>query len=126
MSIGQKIKQRRTELGWSQRELSDRMGYNNHSTITRIESGKVDVPQSRIVKFSEVLGVSIGYLMGWDKEIQIEIKEDPINLAELHFEMIADKDLTEIYEDLKFLDAGQRKIVKDLVHSLAEAKKAEV
>lgn len=125
MSIGQKIKQRRTELGWSQRELSDRMGYNNHSTITRIESGKVDVPQSRIVKFSEVLGVSIGYLMGWDKQIQIEIKEDPVNLAELHFEMIADKDLTEIYEDLKFLDAGQRKIVKDLVHSLAETKKAD-
>lgn len=125
MSIGQKIKQRRTELGWSQRELSDRMGYNNHSTITRIESGKVDVPQSRIVKFSEVLGVSIAYLMGWDKQIQIEIKEDPINLAELHFEMVADKDLTEIYEDLKFLDAGQRKIVKDLVHSLAEAKKAD-
>jgi len=126
MSIGQKIKQRRTELGWSQRELSDRMGYNNHSTITRIESGKVDVPQSRIVKFSEVLGVSIAYLMGWDKQVQIEIKEDPINLADLHFEMVADKDLTEIYEDLKFLDASQRKIVKDLVHSLAEAKKAEV
>ena len=126
MSIGQKIKQRRTELGWSQRELSDHMGYNNHSTITRIESGKVDVPQSRIVKFSEVLGVSIAYLMGWDKQIQIEIKEDPVNLAELHFEMIADKDLTEIYEDLKFLDAGQWKIVKDLVHSLAETKKAEV
>lgn len=125
MSIGQKIKQRRQELGWSQRELSDRMGYNNHSTITRIESGKVDVPQSRIVKFSEVLGVSIAYLMGWDQQIQIEIKEDPVNLAELHFEMLADKDLTEIYEDLKFLDAGQRKIVKDLVHSLAEAKKAE-
>lgn len=126
MSIGQRIKQRRTELGWSQRELSDRMGYNNHSTITRIESGKVDVPQSRIVRFSEVLGVSIAYLMGWDQQIHIEIKEDPINLAELHFEMIADKDLTEIYEDLKFLDANQRKIVKDLVHSLAETKKAEV
>ena len=125
MSIGQKIKQRRTELGWSQRELSDRMGYNNHSTITRIESGKVDVPQSRIVKFSEVLGVSIAYLMGWDKQIQIEIKEDPVNLAELHFEMVADKDLVEIYENLKFLDAGQRKIVKDLVHSLAETKKVD-
>lgn len=125
MSIGQKIKQRRTELGWSQRDLAEKMGYNNNSTVARIENGKVDIPQSRIVKFSEVLGVSIGYLMGWDKQIQIEIKEDPVNLAELHFEMIADKDLTEIYENLKFLDAGQRKIVKDLVHSLAETKKAD-
>lgn len=125
MSIGEKIKKRRTELEWSQRELSDRMGYSNHSTIARIESGKVDIPQSRIVQFSEVLGVSVAYLMGWDKQIQIEIKEDPINLADLHFEMVADKDLTEIYQDLKFLDATQRKIVKDLVHSLAETKKAE-
>ena len=126
MTIGEKIKKRRTELEWSQRELSDRMGYSNHSTIARIESGKVDIPQSRIVKFAEVLGVSVAYLMGWDRQIQIEIKEDPIDLADLHFEMVADKDLTEIYQDLKFLDAAQRKIVKDLVHSLAETKKAEV
>ena len=67
MSIGEKIKTRRTELKWSQRELSDKIGYSNHSTIARIESGTVDIPQSKIVKFSEVLGVSIGYLMGWEE-----------------------------------------------------------
>ena len=121
MSIGQKIKQRRTELGWSQRELSDRMGYNNHSTITRIESGKVDVPQSRIVKFSEVLGVSIAYLMGWEEEIE----KDPIGTAERHFEILMDEDISDIFEEFKTLDSTQKKIVKDLVHSLAEAKKAE-
>ena len=44
------------------------MGYSNHSTIARIESGSVDIPQSKIVKFSEVLGVSISYLMGWEEE----------------------------------------------------------
>jgi transcriptional regulator with XRE-family HTH domain len=69
MSIGKKIKQRREELGWSQRELCARMGYSNHSIITKIEAGTVDIPQSKIVKFSGVLGVSIAYLMGWeDKE----------------------------------------------------------
>ena len=62
MAIGERIKERRKELKWSQRELSDKMGYSNHSTITRIEAGKVDIPQSRIVQFSEVLGVSIAYL----------------------------------------------------------------
>ena len=67
MSIGEKIKARRTELKWSQRELSDKMGYSNHSTIARIESGTVDIPQSKIVRFSEVLGVSVGYLMGWEE-----------------------------------------------------------
>ena len=68
MSIGQKIKQRRTELGWSQRDLAERMGYNNNSTIARIENGKVDIPQSRIVKFAEILNTSIAYLMGWEDE----------------------------------------------------------
>ena len=58
MTIGERIKARRNELKLSQRELSDKMGYSNHSTIGKIENGKVDIPQSRIVQFAEVLGVS--------------------------------------------------------------------
>lgn len=65
MNIGEKIRTRRTDLGWSQRELAAKMGYN-HSTVGRIETGKVDIPQSRILQFSEVLGVTVGYLMGED------------------------------------------------------------
>lgn len=67
MKIGEKIKQRRKELKWSQRDLAERMGYN-HSTVTRIETGKIDIPQSRILQFAEVLGVSVAYLMGWDDD----------------------------------------------------------
>ena len=70
MNIGKKVKQRRTELGWSQRELSKRMGYGHHSTITRIESGDVDVPQSRIVQLAEVLNVPVSYLMDWEVEVE--------------------------------------------------------
>ena len=68
MTIGQKIKAKRTERGWSQRDLAARMNYSDHSTIGKIETGKVDIPQSRIVQFADVLGVSIAYLMGWDEE----------------------------------------------------------
>lgn len=113
MTIGDKIKSRRNELKWTQRELAAKMGYSNHSTIVRIEAGKVDIPQSKIVKFAEVLGLSVADLMGW--------VEKPQEAAELHFEMIMDEDLTEIFADFKKLDATKRKIVKDLVHNLAEA-----
>jgi transcriptional regulator with XRE-family HTH domain len=68
MTIGERIKQRRLELNWSQRELATRMKYSHHSTLARIETGKVDVSQTRIVQFSKVLGVSIAYLMGWEDE----------------------------------------------------------
>lgn len=121
MNIGKKIKERRQELQWSQRELSDRMGYNNHSTITRIESGKVDVPQSRIIKFSEVLGVSVAYLMGWEEEIE----KDPVGTVERHFEILMDEDISDIFEEFKTLDPAQKKLIKDLVHSLAETKKVD-
>lgn len=76
MKIGGKIKLRRIDLGWSLQELADRMGYANKSTIARVESGKIDPPQSKVVKFAEVLGVSIAYLMGWDEEQ--EQKENPL------------------------------------------------
>ena len=74
MTIGERIKEKRMEKGWSQRDLAAKMQYSNHSTIGKIESGKVDIPQSRIVQFAEVLNVSIAYLMGWDEEQ----KENPI------------------------------------------------
>lgn len=119
MTIGERIKQRRTELNWSQRDLAAKMGYNNNSTITRIEGGTVDIPQSRIVQFSEVLGVSVAYLMGWEEEIQ----EDPIGTAERHFEILMDKDISDLFEEFKVLDSKQRQLVKDLVHSLAATKK---
>ena len=117
MAIGEKIKARRNELKWSQRELSDRVGYSNHSTITRIEAGKVDVPQSKIVKFAEVLGVSVAYLMGWEEKIE----KNPVGMAERHFEMLMDEDLAEIFEEFKSLDATKKKLVKDLIHSLASS-----
>ena len=66
MKIGERIRQRRKELGWTLREFADRMGYANHSTVARIERGEIDIAQSKISKFSEVLGVSVSYLMDWE------------------------------------------------------------
>lgn len=74
MDIGEKIKKRRLELGWSQQTLADKMGYTSKSTITRIEKGINDVSQRNIAKFSEVLGVSIAYLMDWDERSSLTKK----------------------------------------------------
>lgn len=75
MKIGEKIKLRRKELGWSQRDLAERMGYN-HSTITRIETGKIDIPQSRILQFAEVLRTDVAYLMDWEEEPKEKLTEN--------------------------------------------------
>lgn len=121
MTSGDRIKQRRLELGWSLRELAKRMGYANQSTISRIEKGEIDIPQSKVVKFAEVMGTTVAYLMGWDEEIQ----KDPVGVAERHFEILMDEDFVGMFDEFHSLDASKRKIVMDLVHSLAETKKTE-
>lgn len=74
MEIGEKIKARRVELGWSQQKLADLMGYTSKSTITKIEKGVSDVGQKHIAQFAKVLGVSIAYLMDWEDDVQSEEK----------------------------------------------------
>ena len=109
MKIGERIKQRRSELEWSQRELAAKMGYN-HSTITRIETGKIDIPQSRVVQFSEVLGVSIAYLMGWE-----ETEKTNDILSDIILTLREDNELLEIVDSITKLDADKRNVLKSFL-----------
>lgn len=75
MDIGQRIKLRREELGIGQRELAEKLGYKNNSTLSGIESGKVDLTQSRITAIAKALDVTPGWLMGWEEEKPAETSE---------------------------------------------------
>ena len=110
MTIGDRIRQRRNELQWSQRDLAAKMGYNNNSTITRIESGKVDIPQSRIVQFADVLGVSIAYLMGWS-----EMQKNNDTITDAIVRMRSDDEFLTVVGGLLTLDADQMSAVKQLL-----------
>ena len=67
-TVGNRILQRRRELDLTQEELARRMGYKSKSTINKIEMGINDIPQSKIMKFAEVLATTPSFLMGWDEE----------------------------------------------------------
>ena len=67
-TVGERILKRRKTLGLTQEELAMRMGYKSKSTINKIEMGINDIPQSKILKFAEVLMTTPAYLMGWDIE----------------------------------------------------------
>lgn len=112
MKIGDRIKQRRIELEWSQRDLAEKMGYN-HSTITRIETGKIDITQSRVVQFSEVLGVSIAYLMGWEDDEQ---KNDII--ADVVLKMRTDTEFMSAVESLYKLDSDKLHSINQMLNTL--------
>ena len=117
MNIGEKIKQRRKELRWSQRDLAERMGYN-HSTITRIENGKIDIPQSRILQFAEVLHTDVSYLMDWE---ETQKKNDV--LSDIVLKMNEDAELLSIVEALSKLDFEKRAAVKSVLNAFSTIEK---
>ena len=63
-----RIKSRRTELCLTVEELAHKMGYKDKSSISKIENGKADIPQSKIAAFADALQTTPAYLMGWEEQ----------------------------------------------------------
>ena len=68
MSIGDRIKFRRIQMGLSQEELASKLGYKSRSTINKIELGVNDITQSKVSAIAKALDTTSAYLMGWDDE----------------------------------------------------------
>lgn len=60
------IKKYRKIAQLSQEELAKKVGYNDRSSIAKIENGDVDLPQSKIIAIARALHVDAGTLMGWE------------------------------------------------------------
>ena len=113
----ERLKELRNQKGMTLAQIADSLG-TTEATAQRYESGKgiKSIPYDVIEKYANIFGCNPQYIMGWEDSI----KNDPVGMAERHAEMIMDEDFQEIFEDFKTLDKRKRKIVKDLVKSLAE------
>ena len=60
------IRNRRKELGLTQTELAEKLGYADKSMIAKIEAGSIDINQSKIIAFAEALQTTPSRLFGWD------------------------------------------------------------
>lgn len=67
LGIGKRIKKRRTELGLTQDELAQRMGYKSKAAICKVEGGEDNITTDRIQRFAKALECSPSYLMGWEE-----------------------------------------------------------
>ena len=75
--IYRNIKDRRKELGLSPSDLAEKTGYADKGMISRIESGKVDLPLSKVIEFASALRMSPEELMG-EVEPQTDIKREEL------------------------------------------------
>lgn len=63
MTMYDRIKKLRLEQNLSQEDLAHKVGYKGRSMIARIESGQVDISQSKVKAFATALNTSVDYLM---------------------------------------------------------------
>ena len=140
--VGDKIRARREELGMTQDELAERMGYKSRSTITKIEKGVNDVTQSTLIKFAKALNTTPRYLLGWE-DLQNQnsaivplisiMREDGefVNLVDVFHQnrdklqplvsmMCADEEFLSMVWELANLDDSQRASIRNLLSAFKQ------
>ncbi len=103
-----------TEKGVSRKVLADAIGVS-YFTLRDWVKGITYPRMDKVELLAKYFNIKISDLVE-----SKTIENAPIELAELHVDMIQDEDMAEIYTYLKHLNAKKRAIVKELARSLAE------
>ena len=80
MNFGQRVKHRREELGMTQAELAQKLGYKSRASVNKIELGKRNMKQTQIAILAKALETTPGYLMGWSEKSE-QMDEIPNNIS---------------------------------------------
>jgi len=103
MAIHYKIKELRTEKGWSQKELALKLEMHPVN-MTKLEQGKNLPSADTLIRLSEIFNVSIDYLLS----DEVTNRESTI---------LKDKELLEAFAKVERMDERQKSIVKELLDS---------
>lgn len=99
--VGERIKTRRKQLGITQQELADKLGYKGRSSINKIELSKRNLPPKKIKQIADMLLTTPEYIMGWEEDFDDNENRNYI----LRYLRIADDDtLRELRLYIDFLE----------------------
>lgn len=111
MEIGQKIREARIDKGLTQEELGKIVGLQK-SAIAKYENGRVvNIKRSTLQKLAKALD-----LRGSD----LIIESNPKEAATLHARVLMDSELMVSIEQYYELSDEKKKMVRNLIRSLAE------
>lgn len=83
MTIGERVKFRRQQLGLTQEELAKRLGNSSRASICTVEKDREDLTTTRIAKLAKALETSPSWLMGWTDNIDpnFPYSDEAVNTA---------------------------------------------
>ena len=67
-TVGARIRQRRLELGYSQKQLAEEAGIRG-SSLCKLEAGRTWIGHEDLVRVAEILDTSLDYLFGRDRSV---------------------------------------------------------
>lgn len=114
MTLYDRIRQLRIDAGMSQDDLARVMGYKDRSMITKIELGKVDISQKKIIAFANALNTTPAYLMGWTDDTQ-QIKMD---LQLFNGDTVEDPDIRIVSGMMENMSPEQKKQIVAIVKAV--------
>lgn len=120
MSIGERIKTRREELGMSQEDLAHKLGYKNRSSINKIELDKQNLRQTKIKAIADALDTTPAYIMGWenvspDEQFHKELDGYFQEMREVAVEEAYSKEERELLENFRSLDEAEKRMIVEML-----------
>lgn len=125
-TLGDNILYMRKQLGLTQEELAQRVGYKSKSSINKIELGLNDIPRSKVVKFAEALGTTPARLMGYSLTVgertnrsiahNIQYHREQANLSQKQFADLLGVDEA-VVEDL---ESGSVALKKEMLYKICD------
>ena len=114
LKLYENIRELRKKNHWTQEELAAKMGYTDRSMIAKIEAGKVDLAQSKIMEFAKIFGVDPGDLMGFE-DLPEEIPAPQIQRLETYIKNTDIAVAVDLYEKYKSASPEVRAAVELLL-----------
>ncbi|WP_288797751.1 LexA family transcriptional regulator [uncultured Megasphaera sp.] len=68
-NIGERIKQARLKIGFSQEELASKVGFASRSSVSKIEKGDQDIPRLKLIEIAKALNISASQLLDTEEVI---------------------------------------------------------
>ena len=121
MEVGERIRQRREQLGMTQGELAKFVGYTSRSSVAKVEANANGMVQSKLIAFAKALKTTPSYLLGCDAiDEEQEKKNDAI--ADIILQLKKDKVFFELVHEISKLSPDERSALKSVTDALTNNK----